>query len=131
MEPIYSSYNSLVPQKKEYPVYEIQSLEDREHLINISDFLVVEFYASWCSPCEKIIPEYGKLCMKYNKPSHGVYIVKENIEKNYGNISSKVSAVPCFQFWVSGEHVPELTIMGGNVENVDKTIFNVLQKLNK
>jgi len=57
--------------------------------------------------------------------------VKQNIDDNIDGITSKVGGVPCFHFWVKGKHYPELTTVGGDVETVDKTLFNVLQTLNK
>lgn len=132
MEPIYQNISNLQNNEEEnYPIYEIKSLPDKQHLINTSDVLLIEYYATWCNPCSLIRPNFNKLWKKYHQPKVGVYIVKQNIDDNIDGIASKVGGVPCFHFWVKGKHYTELTTVGGDVETVDKTLFNVLQTLNK
>jgi thioredoxin 1 len=57
-------------------VEEISNYEDLIEIIKKNSKVVVDFYASWCNPCKRIMPEYEKMSDEFNKAK----FVKVNIE---------------------------------------------------
>lgn len=77
-----------------------------ENVLKENDLILVDFWAPWCNPCEKVGPILDEISSEY-----GLLVAKLNIDENpiktsyYG-----VSAIPSMIVFKSG--VPEQTIVG-------------------
>lgn len=62
---------------------------------------VVDFYADWCPPCQKMLPIMDKLASKW---AGKVKIVKVNVDKN-SDLSQKygVNGIPDVRIFVNGK----------------------------
>ncbi len=71
-----------------------------------NEFVVVDFFASWCGPCKAIAPYVNELAGKY--PS--VFFCKVDVDKSQ-ELSERysVSAMPTFKFFRNGKVVSTLT----------------------
>ena len=115
----FNSKSSDKPRPK-FKVYEIQSQEDKNKLIQHNKLCVVDICAEWCQPCKQIADRYSELASKYSNPGNCV-LVKENVDSKF---STGIKGVPTFQFFKEGKLVE--TIVGGDIKEVQKTIENLL-----
>jgi thioredoxin 1 len=90
-----------------------------ENVLKENDLILVDFWAPWCNPCEKVGPILDEISSEY-----GLLVGKLNIDENpiktsyYG-----VSAIPSMIIFKSG--VPEQTIIGAKPKHV------MIQELSK
>ena len=84
---------------------------------DMKSLLVIDFYATWCEPCNYIAPYIVKLAEK--NPTVKFY--KVNVDKNK-KISTKykITAMPTILF--IKEHVVLETIVGANMLEIEKTL---------
>jgi thioredoxin 1 len=47
-------------------IYEPKTMEEYIEMMKTSGIIIIDFYATWCKPCKRIIPIYRKLADKYN-----------------------------------------------------------------
>ncbi|ORX60302.1 thioredoxin-domain-containing protein [Hesseltinella vesiculosa] len=67
--------------------------------------VVVDFYATWCGPCQMISPFVAQLTSRYRH----VQFAKVDVDKAQDVASQcQVSAMPTFQFYKGGKKVAEL-----------------------
>ncbi len=74
--------------------------------------LVINFWATWCSPCIKEIPGFIELQKVYAK--RGLQFVGIAIDNNYQTIQSFVDDVGINYPILRGENAPELALSLGN-----------------
>ena len=130
----YASYSSLGKDPKSPPpesmakIPRITSRDHRVHLINNRRVVVVDNYTDWCGPCKNVAPLFAQLALKYQKmfPNQVVF-VKENVEDEFGG-APPVRGVPSFHFYLEGSHVPELTVTGGSIKNVEDNLTRLFSK---
>jgi thioredoxin 1 len=132
----YASYSSLGKDPKAPPpesmaeIPRITSQDHRQHHISKYRVVVVDNYTDWCGPCKHVAPLFAQLAQKYQnmyQNQNQVVFVKENVEDNFGG-GQTVRGVPCFHFYLEGSHIPELTVTGGNIENVKNNLNKLLNK---
>ena len=104
-------------------VPEIESLAQRKNVIASFPIVVVDYYTSWCGPCKIASPKFAQLAKKFS--DKGVTCVKENAEHNFGD-NAIIRGVPCFHFYFKGKFIPELTVTGASVDQVEKNIMKIL-----
>ena len=128
----YASYSSLgkdpnaPPPESMAEIPHITSEEHRRALISKYHVVVIDNYTDWCGPCKIVAPRFAQLAQKYLNLYKGrVYFAKENVEDNHPGVPT-VRGVPCFHFYVFGNHVKELTITGGNIDSVKDNLNKVL-----
>jgi len=69
---------------------------------------IVDFWATWCGPCQRVAPIMDQLAGKYNGK---VKIVKLDVDANQATmIRFNVRSIPSILFFKDGRHVD--TIVG-------------------
>lgn len=110
-------------QDKELSLHEFKSTEEKEAIIkeNSNSLVVVDIFATWCGPCKAIVPALTKIIQKYPQ----VKFFKENIENDLSP-KNTVTAVPTFHFFYGGQFIPEVTLVGANMNDLESNINKVL-----
>lgn len=72
-------------------------------LINNSDPVLVDFFASWCGPCQTMDPVVQKVAKEFKGK---VKLIKINVDRNQGVTSSfQVMGTPTFILFKNGQVV--------------------------
>lgn len=80
-----------------------QELKDK---LNTNEKFILDFYASWCSPCKNLIPILERVENQLNEENLNVKIYKFNIDNDMELVSSLgVRAVPTIKFYSNGQNV--------------------------
>lgn len=98
-------------------VNQVQGLADFQKEIAYSGLTVVDFYATWCRPCQMMAPVLDKLDSTF-EAAHFIKVdVDESpdVAKEYG-----ISAMPTFLFFKNGEKID--TVVGANVGKLQATV---------
>ncbi|XP_078070167.1 thioredoxin-like [Mustelus asterias] len=98
----------------------IESVDDLEaKLKEAGDKLVViDFFATWCGPCEAIAPKFEDLAKKYTN----VLFYKVDVDET-GEVAEKcdVSAMPTFLFFKNGKKVDD-GVIGADSNKLEEKI---------
>ena len=81
--------------------------------------MVIDFWASWCGPCMRLIPEMEKLAAKYKDQ---VIFVKVNAdkEKELANVFNVVALPTLFFIPVGGKPITEVGALPEKYEQIIK-----------
>jgi thioredoxin 1 len=97
-----------------------------EHFISDNEIVLVDFWATWCGPCQFMLPIFDKLSKKYmDKVKFG----RLNVDDNQSiAMRLEVYAIPTFVMFVRGNAVDRAVGAVG-----EKGLESILQKtqLNK
>jgi thiol-disulfide isomerase/thioredoxin len=129
----YASYSSLgkdptAPSPESMAeISAITSQDHRTSLINKYRIVLIDNYTDWCGPCKAVTPLFAQLAQKYQNlyPGHVVF-VKENVEDDYGG-NPPISGVPCFHYYLQGKYIQELTVTGGDINQVEENLKKLLK----
>jgi thioredoxin 1 len=110
-------------QKTDYQVIEINNPGERNNIIRSNKLVVIDYYTDWCGPCKQSQPAYANLAKKY---SGHCLLVKENADGVQGT-PTPITGVPCFHFYLAGQHIPDATVTGADLEQVEQNIMNLLR----
>jgi thioredoxin 1 len=123
----YSQYKNIGvdPEEKNnsFEVHDIQNLEERLAAIKKYPVVIIDNYTSWCGPCKIVSPKFAKLAQLYEEK--GVLFLKEDVDKNFGDCPT-IMGVPCFHFYVGGVFLEEYTVVGADVNAVEKNLNKIL-----
>ncbi len=74
--------------------------ENFDDFINDNSIVIVDFWATWCSPCMAMEPVIKELAKEYGSK---ISFAKVNVEENR-NIASRygIQAIPAFVFFSDG-----------------------------
>ena len=79
---------------------EISDREFEEKVLSSEKPVLLEYWASWCSPCHTI----KKVLKKLDGDDTGFRIITVNVDRNLGYASRyDVKGVPCFMIFKQGE----------------------------
>lgn len=88
-------------------VEEVNSQNFKEKVLDSSDPVLVDFYASWCNPCKKV----SEILDKINTDENKARIVKINIEESSQLASNyMVMSIPALILFKEGR--PQEKIVG-------------------
>ncbi|MCA9770128.1 thioredoxin [Candidatus Dependentiae bacterium] len=87
-------------------VIHLYSIQQFDTLIKEYNRVVVDFYAPWCSPCNRMSPMMDELAQEFND----ILFIKINID-NMKQLVSRYSimSIPTFMFFKNGNHVHRFT----------------------
>ncbi|OHT11822.1 Thioredoxin [Tritrichomonas foetus] len=83
--------------------------------------VLVDFFATWCPPCQRLVAEIPNLAGEYPK----VKFIKVNVEENEAVASQfNVSSIPHVSFLKAGDGQPQVleTIVGFNLAKIKQTL---------
>jgi thiol-disulfide isomerase/thioredoxin len=127
----YASYKNIgidkdaPSQESMVHVPEIENLHHRKTIISNYPVVVIDYYTTWCGPCKTASPRFSQLAKKYGEK--GILFMKEDAEKKFGDYPAPLRGVPCFHFYIEGKFIPEFTVTGASVEQVEENILNILK----
>jgi len=84
---------------------EVNSMQELQTLFGDNQFVVADFYASWCPPCKAIAPLYEKLAGEHGVTG-GLAFAKVNVD-DVPEVAREysVTAMPTFMFFKNGKPV--------------------------
>ena len=78
---------------------EIQNKEELKNLIESNEYVIVDFWAPWCSPCRALIPLLEKLSEEYKN----ITFCKVNVDSNSElSVDYKITSIPHVFFIKNG-----------------------------
>ena len=84
-------------------VHHIENEQIINEVLKSKKLVVVDFFATWCGPCQMLAPVLINLDKKYNEE---VEFYKVNVDENQdAAIRYGVSSVPTLVFFKNGEEV--------------------------
>ncbi len=97
-------------------IHEINSLEAFDKLLSKYQYVLVDFYATWCGPCKMIAPHIHNLSEQL-----GNYVAVAKIDVDeLEDLPIRIKAMPTFAFFVNKKHVDE--VVGGNLPEIKRLI---------
>ncbi|BFZ16647.1 hypothetical protein BsWGS_19686 [Bradybaena similaris] len=82
--------------------------------------VVVDFYATWCGPCNAIGPQVERWSQEFND----VIFLKIDVDENDETAEQcGISAMPTFQFYKGGQKIDE--IVGANQDKIKDKILQL------
>jgi len=103
-------------------VYQVQSVDELDQVLESEKLVVVDFFAKWCPPCTAMTPVVDKLCAEMKN----VVFAKIDVDEA-GDLadSLNVEKMPTFILFRNGSKVGEY--VGSEEEHLRKTIQSHLQ----
>jgi thioredoxin 1 len=96
----------------------------KSEVLDSSIPVVVDFWAPWCQPCQRLAPTIEKLAGDYEGK---VKFGKMNTDQNQDIPGSlRISAIPTVLFFQNGKEVTEARLIGVNPENKFKESLAML-----
>jgi thioredoxin 1 len=78
---------------------DIQNKEDLEKLIEVNEYVLIDFYAPWCSPCRALLPLLEKLSEGYKN----ITFCKVNVDNQLDlSFKYKITSIPHIFFIKNG-----------------------------
>lgn len=85
---------------------EITDQDFKKEVLEADKPVVVDFFASWCGPCQELMPKMENLAKKY---SDKVKIVKISVEKNQQTPAKySVMGIPTILFFNKGKVIDQI-----------------------
>jgi len=129
----YASYSSLgkdpaAPSPETMgDVVKISSGNHRRSLLAEHRVVVIDNYTDWCGPCKIVGPQFCQRAQKYQNSHRGqIIFAKENVDDHHDE-APKVTGVPCFHFYIDGKLRLDLTITGGDMNQLENNIELLLK----
>lgn len=109
-------------------VVHAESQEQLRSLVKQNGICVVDNYANWCGPCKVIDPQYTELANQVSGNGRCV-LVKNNIDLDIPPVAGHVppvTGVPTFHFYINGEFMNDLTVIGADIKKVEEQVKQLL-----
>ena len=103
---------------------EITDREKFDETILGNDVVIVDFYATWCGPCKKLLPVFDELAGKYGDK---LKFIKVNVDEAEEIAElCKVSGLPTIRFYQDAKNIDK--IVGMDVKLLTDIIKNLHTK---
>ena len=102
----------------------INSLSNFKTYVEIGEFVIIDFFATWCGPCIKIKPEFERLSQKY--PNCTFYQVDVDDSPDISTYCN-INCMPTFQYYHKGLLVDESS--GADINIVTQKIDNIINSM--
>ena len=102
----------------------ISSLSDFKTVIQNNEFVVIDFFATWCGPCIRIKPEFEKLSQKY--PRCNFYQIDVDDSPDIST-HCNINCMPTFQYYHKGLLVDESS--GADITIITQKIDNIINSM--
>jgi len=87
-------------------------------VLDVKGLVMVDFYASWCGPCQALAPVLEELAQDFDgKASIGKYSVEDD---NKFAAEYNVMSIPAVKFFKDGEYVGEIAGLRAKEDYADK-----------
>ena len=102
----------------------INSLSEYHSEVKTNEFVIIDFFATWCGPCIRIKPEFEKLSQKYQN----VNFYQVDVDNN-PDISTfcNINCMPTFQYYHKGLLVDESS--GADITIITQKIDQMIQSM--
>ncbi|KAA8648930.1 hypothetical protein EYZ11_002397 [Aspergillus tanneri] len=108
---------------------QITSKEQFSSLLTSSTFVVADFYADWCQPCNAIAPAYEKLASQLSRPNR-ITFTKINVDQQQDIAKAySVTAMPTFIVFQRGR--PVSTVRGADPQKLSEAVRKLASEANK
>ena len=102
----------------------LENINQLDELNKLNKLIILDFYADWCGPCNRLNPFLNMLINKKEYQNY-VEIVKINIDKfQQLNFKYKIKSIPHFVFLFKNEILETFT--GSNEDKIIEKINNQL-----
>jgi thioredoxin 1 len=81
----------------------IQHISDQQQFNNIianNEYVVVDFFATWCGPCQKMLPIFSDLANDFGGQ---ITFIKIDVQQSSIASSLSVRSIPTFLFYKNGK----------------------------
>ncbi|KAF7597294.1 hypothetical protein BBP40_008138 [Aspergillus hancockii] len=107
----------------------ITSKEQFSSLLTTSRFVVADFYADWCGPCNAIAPAYEQLASQLSRPNR-ITFTKVNVDQQQDLAKAySVTAMPTFMIFERGR--PTSTIRGADPQKLSEAVRKLASEASK
>jgi len=90
---------------------------DRELRNAGENAVIVDFYATWCGPCQDIAPTLSALSSKYPK----IVVLKVDVDKSSSLAERyRINSMPTFKVFVRGQEVKGDAVSGASASRLEK-----------
>jgi len=113
----------LVDDTPDEVVY-VTTTEQKQKLIDESEFLIVKLGAVWCGPCERVMPAFKQLAVDYKDKS--IVFASEDVDDELDLYPEPIKTIPVFHLYVKGEYVDKF--LGTNTEELELKIKFFFEK---
>ncbi|KAK6457556.1 thioredoxin [Scheffersomyces xylosifermentans] len=105
----------------------VQSTKDFNDFVKHNKYLVANFTASWCGPCQAIKPVLDQLYTDTNARYEKIEVIRVDLDTQRDlALKYKVASVPAFVFIENGQEVKRVN--GANVPELIKSLDEMNQK---
>ena len=107
-------------------VIEVTETNWAEEVTNSKIPVLVDFWATWCSPCKALIPVLDALAIELNGR---VKIVSVDVENNIQLATDyNIRSIPALMVFVGGDKMPDKLVGAVNKEAIKKILEKYIEK---
>ena len=106
----------------------VSSKEEFDEIILNNKIVVVDFYATWCGPCNILTPMLNVLEEEYTKEK--IYFVKIDVDnEEFTNLLKdySITCMPTIIYFIDGKFNEKYTVKGANISQIKFNINKLIQ----
>ncbi|KAK9172902.1 Thioredoxin family protein [Cryptosporidium meleagridis] len=100
------------------PVHKVNSVDEYKAYISRQGLVVVDYFATWCGPCNMIAPKLEE----FSEQVKDVCFIKVDVDSLPSIADAEsVRAMPTFKFFLNGKEVK--SVVGANFEIIQQAVL--------